>query len=230
MVDMHSHILPFVDDGSDSLKSSVNLIKEELKNDVDKIIVTPHHKKGHYIATIEKIKESFSQLDAELKKENLNANLYLGQEIYVSDDVYEDLKSGEVLTINNTKCILIEFNYFVETDIQSYVHNLILLGYTPIIAHIERYTYLDWNVLYDLKMLGALIQVNATCLVGLFGRKIQKSVLKAIKAELIDFVASDIHSGRLAYMKKAYQKVCKFAGKELADKVFKLNAEKYFNI
>ena len=230
MVDIHSHILPFVDDGSDSLSASISLIKEEIKNGVEKIILTPHNKSGQYNAPIEKIEESFSLLKTEVQKENLKIDLYLGQEIYVNDEIYEKLKSNKVLTINNTKCILIEFNYFVETDIQSYVHNAILLGYTPIIAHIERYTYLDWNLIYDLKMLGALIQVNATCIAGLFGRKIKKNALKAIKADLIDFVASDIHKDRLSYMKKAYMQVCKSVNKQTADNLFKLNAEKYFNI
>ncbi len=230
MVDIHSHILPFVDDGSDSLSASINLLKEEIKNGVEKIILTPHNKSGHYNAPIEEIEKNFSLLKAEAEKENLNLELFLGQEIYINDSIYEKLKSKNFLPINNTKYILIEFNYFVDTDIQSYVHNIVLLGYIPIIAHIERYTYLDWNLLYDLKMLGALIQVNATCIAGLFGKKIKKNVLKAIKAELIDFVASDIHDSRLSYMKKAYMQVCKSAGKQIADNVFKLNAEKYFNI
>ena len=230
MVDIHSHILPFVDDGSDTISTSISLIKEEVKNGINKIILTPHNKRGHYDASKKTIEESFSKLKEEVEKENLGVELYLGQEIYVGDDIYKKLKKNEIITINNTKCILVEFNYFVETDISNYVHNIVLLGYKPIIAHIERYSYLDWNVIYDLKMLGALIQVNATCIAGVFGKRIKKNALKAIKEGLIDFVASDIHDKRLSYMKKAYLQVCKSANKQIADQVFKLNAEKYFNI
>ena len=225
MVDIHSHVLPFVDDGSDSLSASIALLKEEEKNGVRKIILTPHNK-----ASKEELFKSFEALKLEAQKQGLRLNLYLGQEVFVGSKFYERLKNGEYLTLNGTKHLLVEFNFFVETDIQSHVHNMIMLGYVPVIAHIERYNYLDWGILYDLKMMGALVQVNATCVLGMFGKTIQKTVLKAISQGLIDFVASDIHDKRFSYMHKAYKKVCRAVDKKTADKVFKLNAENNFNL
>lgn len=225
MVDIHSHILPFVDDGSDSLEASLELIKDEISNGVDKILLTPHYKSGHYEKSIDELKSQFDNFQNKVKESGLKVDLKLGQEVYVDKSFYDMLKAGEFITIGDRKCILIEFNYFEETDIQYHIYNICQLGYTPIIAHVERYSYLNWDVLLDLKMLGAYIQVNASCVNGEFGRKIQKTTLRAIKKGLIDFVASDLHDKRLSNMLKAYKKVRRVCGAEIADMVFTKNAE-----
>ncbi len=230
MVDVHSHILPFVDDGSENLNDSIALVNKEIKNGVEKIILTPHSKSGRYEASKEEILNTFENFSNEVRKNNLNVKLYLGQEVYIDDKFYDKLSEGDCLTINNTKCILIEFNYYMETDIVRHVDKIVKLGYTPIIAHIERYVYFDWSMLYDLKMMGALIQVNASSLAGTSGKRMQEIILSAINENCIDFVSSDIHVGRKSFMKKAYKKVARALGKDIAQNVFELNAEKYFNL
>ena len=139
MIDIHSHILPNVDDGSSSLKSSIQLIKNEVEIGVSKIILTPHYKTDSFLTEVSKIKNEFEILKEEVKKENINIELYLGQEIYVSENTFDLLKDGKVLTLNDTNVVLIEFNYFTEIDILDCVCNFVALGYRPIIAHIERY-------------------------------------------------------------------------------------------
>lgn len=230
MVDIHNHILPFVDDGSKSLTDSITLIKDEIKNGIDKIILTPHNKTSHYEASKEEILTAFDNLNNEINKNNLKAKTYLGQEVYVDDKFYDKLKDGNFISINKTKYVLIEFSYYMETDIIWHVDKIIKLGYIPVIAHIERYVYFDWSTLYDLKMMGALIQVNASSLAGVSGKRMQDIVLSAISEGYIDFVSSDIHVGRKSFMKKAYKKVAKSLGKEAAQDVFELNAIKYFNL
>lgn len=230
MVDIHSHVLPFVDDGSKNLSDSVALIKDEIKNGVDKIILTPHNKSGHFEASKEEILSAFENLNSEVKKINLNAKLYLGQEVYVDDKFYDKLKNGDYITVNQSKYILVEFNYYMETDIIRHVDAIIKLGFIPIIAHVERYVYFDWSTLYDLKMMGALIQVNASSIAGTSGKRMQEIVLSAIREGFIDFVSSDIHVGRKSFIKKAYKKVARALGKDIAQNVFELNAEKYFNL
>lgn len=230
MIDVHSHILPLVDDGSGSFSASVSIIKEEIKNGVESIILTPHYKAGRFEVTKEEIEKAFESFKSEIKKLDLNIKLYLGREIYVCDDFYEKLQNNNLITINNTKCVLIEFNFYEETDIFKHVEKIVKLGYVPVIAHIERYTYLDWNILYDLKKLGALIQTNSSCVVGSSGKKIKQIIIEAISQGYVDFVASDIHVNRKSNMKKAYKKISKALGKEIAESVFKLNAQKYFKI
>ncbi len=229
MFDIHSHILPFVDDGSSSVESSIALIKEEMANGVTDIILTPHFKKGIYEYGTEELKQEFEKFKEEVQNQGLKVNLYLGQEVYCDRDIYNRIKNGSVLTLSNTPYILLEFDYFTETDIADYVYNVSMLGYKPIIAHIERYSYLDWNTIFDLKRMGALIQVNAFSITGDYGRNFQKKVIKAIKKGLIDFVASDIHSGRDCVMHRAYKILSRHGGRHLADKLFALNAKSIFN-
>lgn len=228
MFDIHSHVLPFVDDGSSSVESSIALIKEEKLNGVTDIMLTPHYKKNIYEYGANELRKNFESFKQEVESRGIDINLYLGQEIYCDRNVYDLLKSGTVLTLNGTRYILIEFDYFTETDIVDYVYNIVMLGYKPIIAHIERYSYLDWNVIFDLKSMGALIQVNAFSITGDYGRNFQKKVISAIKKGLIDFVSSDLHSGRTCVMQKAYKTLARYAGRHLADKLFKHNAEAIF--
>ncbi len=230
MIDIHSHVLPFVDDGSKFLNDSLNLVEVEAKNGVEKIICTPHYKKNVYDLDVEEIKRVFEDFKKSVKEKSLSTQLFLGQEIYCTQDIYNLLKENKVLTINGSKCILIEFNYYEEQDIADYVYNLKTLGYTPVIAHVERYIYLDWDNLFDLKQLGALLQVNASSILGEEGRTIKKRVLNAIKQGLIDFVGSDIHSDRGISINRAYKTVVKVAGVNVANQLFKHNAENYFGV
>ena len=230
MIDIHSHILPFVDDGSASLEKSFALIKEEVENGIDRIVLTPHYKSGHYETKPEKIKEVFEFFKNQVYEKISGVKLFLGQEVYVDESVYNKIKNVNLITINDTNCILIEFNFFDETDIQNYVYNIIKLGFTPIIAHIERYSYLDWSLLHVLKSMGALIQVNSDCIIGKYGKSFQKKALKAIKSGLIDFISSDLHFSRQCNMQKAYKIIAKKTSKEVADNLFVYNAEKHLNL
>ncbi len=230
MIDMHSHVLPFVDDGSPSIEDSLKILELEKQNDVEKVIFTPHYKQNIYDTPFEELTGVYNNFVNEVKKRELNIDVYLGQEIYCTNKIYDLLKEGTISTINGTKCLLIEFNYYDEQDIADYVYNLKTMGYIPIIAHIERYIYLNWHNLFDLKQLGALLQVNASSITGEEGRTIRRRVLKAIKQGLVDFVSSDVHSDRQLPMKNAYKTVQKTAGTLIADNVFKNNAKKYFNL
>lgn len=231
MIDIHSHILPSVDDGSESLKTSLALVIDEIKNGVDKIILTPHNKSDKYDTSKGEIIKNFEDLKREVENKKLNIELYLGQEVYVCDKFYEKLEKNDVITMNGTKYLLIEFNYFMETDIIKHVASVLKYGFIPVIAHVERYEYLDWNILYDLKMMGALIQINASCFVNNKNKSLLKNALNAISENCVDFIASDIHFKRKNFMKKAYKKISKIFGSEEADKLFSLNAEKcFFNL
>ena len=224
IVDIHSHLMPNVDDGSPSLDLSLDFLKKQSEVGVKKVILTPHQKADIYNTPTSVLKESFLHFQSKAKESGIPIELYLGQEIYCDCDIYDNLKNNKILTLNDTKYLLLEFNYFVETDIADYVYNIKTLGYTPIIAHIERYTYLDWNTLYDLKLLGALLQVNASSITGESGCKIKKHIMHAIGKGMIDFVASDTHITRKTHLDKAYKIVSKTFGNKVADDLFYNNA------
>ena len=148
MIDVHTHILPFVDDGSDCIEKSVNLVKNLVKDGVSQIILTPHYKRGVYEIERDELLEKFNSFVSEIKNREIDVQLYLGEEIFCDNRIYSLLEQKKVLTINNTNYLLIEFDYFNYSDILDYVYNIMQMGYIPVIAHIERYRYIHCLRLY----------------------------------------------------------------------------------
>jgi protein-tyrosine phosphatase len=210
MKDIHTHIIPFVDDGSPDLETSVNMIKHEIDIGVTEIICTPHHIYHRYEATVEVIKERFNFLKEEVERLNLPIKLYLGQEICYShrEDIIAMLKKGELLTLNNTNRVLLEFSFTREPeDILDIIYNFNVNGYEVIIAHVERYEWMDYNKVLALRNEGALIQINSNSYLGLTTWKEKRFVKKLLKHNLVDFVASDTHSFRPSTLDKSYKKI-----------------------
>lgn len=229
MTDVHTHVMPFVDDGSDSFENSLALVKLLESEGVDKIILTPHYKKGRYEPTPERLNEEFNNFSKQVSDSGAKVELYLGEEVFCDKGIYELIKQNKILTLNGTQYLLIEFDYFNYTDIADFVFNLKTLGYIPVIAHVERYTYLDVDTLIEIKSQGALIQVNSSSVIGESGKKMQKKVLATIKSGIVDFVSTDIHYKRQSSIKKAYKIVEKKFGKKVAEDLFTNNA-KIFNL
>lgn len=229
MIDIHSHIIYDVDDGSSSIEASISLIKNEIENGVTDIICTPHYRQSMFETSLEKIKENFLELKKQIK--NYDVNLYLGQEIYVKsyNILKEHLQNKRVLTINNTNYLLLEFSYTHEIDISEIVYNLQLNGYKVIIAHIERYEYIDINKIEELKSMGALIQINASSVIGKEGLKLKSKCKKYLKNNVVSFVSSDIHESRKNYMMKAFNFIKKHYGLEMANNLFNENAKILIN-
>ena len=185
MLDIHTHILPNVDDGSKSLEESIELLRSEVNNGVTTVILTPHQN-----ARI-KTKNELIKRFLEFKKEIDFIDLYLGSEIYYYDDLIADLVNDRVLTINNSKYVLVEFSTRTETNIADIVYEIVLKGFKPIIAHIERYPYLTLENYLAIKNNGGLIQINASSYEDKYFKKKTKILLKN---KLVDFVASDCHN------------------------------------
>lgn len=228
VIDIHTHIIPNVDDGSFNLETSIFLIKEEIKQGITDIICTPHFRRGMFETSREEILENYNLLKEEIKKQNLNINIYLGQEIYIRrytslDRIFQE---NRVFSMNDQKYLLLEFSYTNEIDISEIVFSCKLKGYTPIIAHIERYEYVGIEEANDIVEAGGLIQVNASSVIGKHGGKIKKKVKKLIKNNLVSFIASDIHSNRKNYMLKTYNYIQKKYGEKMANELFFINASK----
>lgn len=183
MIDIHTHILP-VDDGAKDFNDSLELINQEIKEGIKTVVLTPHM--NYLYNDVDKIKEAYEIL----KAHNLNINLLLGSEIRYYDNMVSDLNKGLLLTINNTKYVLVEFSLKNKDNITDGIYELIVSGYKPIVAHIERYSYLTKEEIIEIKRMGALIQVNAKS----FEKKDYKKVLHfLLKNNYVDFVASDCH-------------------------------------
>ena len=210
MIDIHTHIIPFVDDGSRSIEDSIEMIKRDMSFGIDTIVATPHHITHKYTKSVQEIKENFDLLVNEVKKQNIDVKLLLGQEIcYTSRvDLLDMLEKGELLTINNTKYILLEFKFQNEPDdVGEILYNFASRGYKVIVAHVERYDWITVDKVMRMKEEGALIQVNSDSICGLTTFKEKRFVKKILKAKLVDLVASDMHSFRPSNMDKALKKV-----------------------
>ena len=212
MIDYHTHIIPFVDDGSKSIEASIDMIRDEIDNGVDTIYCTPHHINHRYMCSVEVIKENFNRLKEAIKENNLNVNIYLGQEICYTDkvDIIKMLKKGELLTLNNTNYVLLEFSFTKEPDdLYDIIYNFSVNGYKVIVAHIERYDWITIDKVKGLKEEGAIIQVNSGSIVGLSSKKEKSFSKKLLRLDLVDIIASDIHSFRPSTMAKAMNMVKK---------------------
>ena len=224
MIDIHTHILPFVDDGSKSTENSLKMLCDLSDNGVTDVIITPHYR-GSFVASKSILLEEFEKIK-ELAKE-IPLNLYLGQEIYCNRQAMNLLTEGELLTLNGTKYVLLEFHYHNPTDIVEAVYVAKTRGFIPIVAHVERYEYLDFKDLYEfyeIKNLGGLIQINASSLLKKSNPAYFKRVTKLLKLGLVDFIASDCHDFRPIRIGEVRKLVEKKYGKQTATKLFDTNA------
>ncbi len=230
MIDIHTHVLPFIDDGSIDIESSLELLREEEKIGVTDVFLTPHYmKQRNYLSTYQQNLEVFHQFQNIANENHIKVNMHLGNEVYYKIDSVQKFREGIVVPLGNTKFVLIEFSTIEEEeDLAEAIHNMKALGYKPIIAHIERYSYIKDFKDYELiKRMGAYIQLNAASVVGASGHQYKKLCMKMIKAGLVDFIASDIHTFRTNYMKEAYELVEKKFGMDVANKLF--NNQVIFN-
>lgn len=176
MIDIHSHIVFDVDDGPTTIEESLALIGESYRQGVRTIVSTSHRRKGMFETPEDKIFANFSQVKeaAEAKYEGLK--ILYGGELYYSSDILEKLERGQVPKMNNTRFALIEFSMTTPwKDIHTALSNVIMLGITPVVAHIERYNALEFNEerVRELINMGCYTQINSSHVLKpkLFGDK-----------------------------------------------------------
>ncbi len=220
MIDIHSHLLYNVDDGSKSLEQSIKYLNEIKKIGMNDVVLTPHVKTKNK----DLVKENYEVLKGYANK--LGINLYLGNEIMSSSNIINALKNKDILTLNNTKYILVEFKRgesMPKENIYNIFQNIIDNGYKPILAHPELYPcYRDIAFVERLKDMGIIIQIDATSILLDEDFKIYSYAHKLLKNYLVDVVASDAHcTSKRSFIKlaKAYKKVKRKYGK-YADIIF----------
>ena len=196
MIDLHSHILYGIDDGSKTIEESLEILDKAFAGGVTDIVVTPHYiKDSKYKANNNEKMQLLNHLKEELKKRNININLYLGNEVYIDEGIPELIQS-DISTINGSNYLLMEFPLGSKSlIIDEVIDELQENGIVPIIAHPERYLsyYKDYDFFYDLKERGCYLQGNIGSIYGHYGRKTKKMMKGLLKRNLIDFFGSDIH-------------------------------------
>ena len=227
-IDLHSHILPGLDDGARDVEESKAMLIQAWEEGIREIIVTTHFFASKKSAPKERILESISVLEEAMTELGFFIKLYPGNELYYRSEAEELVEQGMVNTMAGSHYVLVEFDPMTE---YSYLRNgilkLVSYGYTPILAHTERYECLFKNKekLKRVKEHGALIQVNsATITKGMFD-EMGKRGRYLMKKELLDFISSDSHSmgKRSPKLKEAAQVLVKKLGEKKAEKILFAN-------
>lgn len=197
MIDLHSHILPAVDDGASTVEESLKILKDMEAKGVTKIAATSHYPLYNDRNYKEYINEKLDFLRKKTAAENLKIEILSGSEILIDSTISKKLYNDQLLTLNNTDYILLETRLNLEPDYFSdLVHDLRAMGYQIIIAHPERYSYIQsdyrklyqWVEEYQLKLM-----FNSSSLLGRHGSRIQKIAEKLLDLGLCQLMASDTH-------------------------------------
>lgn len=235
MIDIHSHLLFGVDDGSRTLEESVHVIKKLSEVGYTDIILTPHYiNDSTYVSTREENLDVLKRLKVGLIRNNVDVNLYLGNEIYIDSEIAHLLKNNIISSLNDTKYLLIELPMSGENEIYYDVFlDLINMGYKVILAHPERYISFqkDFNKIYELKELGVLLQSNVGSVLGDYGRGAKKTIKRLLKENLITFMGTDIHHNKEEYtfVLKAKKKMGKYLTQKQINNIFENNAKVLLN-
>ena len=193
-VDIHSHILPGIDDGAQNIKESLEIIEKLKTIGFKKIICTPHIYPNLYENDKNSIKESYDLL--KLNHSNKNIQIEYGSEYFIDNYLIELAEKKELITIKN-KYVLLETSFTaMPMNINEIIFKICSNGYTPILAHPERYLYMfnNFKILTHLKKIGCLFQLNLMSTIGYYGVDVIKASDKLLNENLIDFVGSDIHN------------------------------------
>ncbi|WP_299744236.1 tyrosine-protein phosphatase [uncultured Rossellomorea sp.] len=200
MIDIHSHILPGIDDGANTIYDSIDMAKQAVSEGIHTIIATPHHRNGKYDNVKSDILPLVKEVNDRLREEHINLQVLPGQECRIYGEILEDYQKGDILPLNQVSQYL--FIEFPSSSVPRYAEKLLydiqVEGLTPVIVHPERNAELIERPekLYKLVQGGAATQLTASSLTGYFGKNIQKFSQQMIQANLTHFIASDAHNIR----------------------------------
>ncbi len=194
--DIHSHILPGLDDGSPDITSSLELIKALSDAGINRLICTPHIIADIYRNTPAKIKDALEELKNACLLNGLHTNISAGAEYMLDDHFMELLRTKQPLLTLSKNYILTELSYATQpNNLEQIAFEININDYQPLMAHPERYFYYhnDYNMYFRLKELGFSLQVNLLSLTGHYGKNVMKAARFLFKNNLVDFIGSDIH-------------------------------------
>lgn len=227
MIDIHTHILPTIDDGPTTMTESLEMCRIAVNDGIKKMIATPHVQNGMYDLDANKVLEKIHLLNQLVKQEGLDLVIFPGAEVHLSDRLLdaEILKESSILTINGgKKYILLEFPFqWVPSGTEHVIFKLRSMGFTPILPHLERNFKIqrDPSMVRHFAEMGAILQVTAQSITGDFDAAPMKCALWMLKNNLIHVIASDAHSpvGRPPILTKALKVVSDKLGEEAAKKM-----------
>ena len=194
--DIHSHLIPGIDDGSPDMETTIILLKKFIDLGYKKVITTPHVMSDYYKNNPEIILSGLNNVRKEIKKQNLNIEIEAAAEYNLEPEFEKLLDDGKLLSFGAEKYLLFELSFFDEPlRLNETIWKMKEKGFRPVLAHVERYGY--WHNNYDKieEMInrGVKLQLNIGSVTGAYGPEVKKFAERLIKDEIIDFIGSDCH-------------------------------------
>ncbi|MCX5576729.1 tyrosine-protein phosphatase [Kaistia terrae] len=225
MIDLHTHILPACDDGSPDLATSIAMARMAVADGIRVMACTPHIMPGLYHNDGEGISRRTDALQAALDEAGVDLRLVTGADIHIVPDLAQKLTTGFAPTLAGTRYFLLEPPHHVlPPRFAEFVQKLISAGYTPILTHPERLTWMQahYGILERVNAMGALLQITAGSVTGNFGASAQKLAERMLGEGRVDLFASDAHNlkGRPPVLSRAFAAVEASLGLAEANRMF----------
>lgn len=228
LYDIHNHLIPNVDDGSRSIEETITMIQQYIDSGYHGAIVSSHYDKGRYIVEADKVIDGIEKIRGELDRQGIDFEIYPGNEIQIDLNSIKDISSGKVLRLNNSRYVLCELPMMTKPNYVSNVfYEMQLNGWIPIIAHPERYSYVQENPDWLLQFIktGCLIQINLSSINKPDSKDVTKELLER---NMVHIIATDSHQSewRSPNVKKELEEIKKLIGEEHFTRLASINPKK----
>lgn len=230
-IDIHSHILPGIDDGAKNIEETIGIVKKAVEQGIKTMIATPHYQCGGNNVEVSKLIELRDEVQEKAAKIDKDFRIYIGNELMYSDSIIDDVKAKKALTLADSRYVLVEFStrYSYES-IYKGMRKFIVAGYSPIIAHVERYECFRKRdeLIVELIELGCYIQMNSSSLVGGVLSIEAKRRRKLVQGGIVHLIASDCHdmNYRVPLMKDIVKNLIKKTDNKIMEDIFIYNPRK----
>lgn len=197
IVDIHSHILPGIDDGAENMEMTLEMLRNAEKNGTKEIVATPHYLLEYGDASISEVKALTHEVISVANKEGINIKIYCGQEVYYNESIVENYIQGKIGTINDSRYMLIELPmHGFDNNTIDILYELQVRDIVPIIAHPERYKPFreEPSLINKYIEAGYLFQINSGSIEGRFGETIKKTAQLFLENNIYNFIGSDAHN------------------------------------
>ena len=194
--DIHSHLIPGIDDGSPDMETTIILLKKFIDLGYKKVITTPHIMSDYYKNTPEIILSGLDKVNEEIIKNNLDIEIEAAAEYNLEPEFEDLIEKDKLLTFGTENYLLFELSFFDEpTRLNEIIWKMREKGLSPVLAHVERYGYWhkDYDKIEEMINRGVKLQVNIGSIIGAYGPEVKKVAEKLIEDKVINFVGSDCH-------------------------------------
>jgi protein-tyrosine phosphatase len=197
LIDLHSHILPGVDDGAQSYEQAVAIARMAVADGIEVMACTPHFMPGLYDNKAQDIRARIARLNEQLHGEGVDLALVVGGDAHIRPDFVSALNSGDILTLHDSRYVLFEPPHVsMPKRFEELLFNVQMAGYVPILTHPERFKWIEQNyeIFQNLAKSGVWMQLTAGSLTGRFGKRSRYWAQKMLAEGLVSIIATDAHN------------------------------------